>query len=276
MGETSRIVSYLGPILNLSCHQHLRAHTTRPVESHFAIPRSRFRLNKWPANWKASQALASSFFPRCARSNPTRHSIMAPTLRTSRRNRDPRETHSRNPGRRDGFHWNADAFICPASVDGFRRDVRDTEAAAPYDDADLEDARVAEPGAEAHQASPRHEVALMDIARYAKLKGVAKDFEILDAPRRVIVLDEDIFVVDGPPVLDDSDSEWEDINAFEDSNSRADPSTSAQDYEADDYLLARRLQEEECAGADAGPIYQRGVAGTRRRAYADVLALSNG
>ncbi|KAJ7704724.1 hypothetical protein B0H14DRAFT_3173110 [Mycena olivaceomarginata] len=153
----------------------------------------------------------------------------------------PRLAHSRNPGRRDGFLWNADSFICPASVDGFRCDVRDAGVVtAPYEDA--EDARAVESGAETDLLLPPHEVALMDIARHAKPKGVAKDFEMLDAPRRVIVLDEDAFV-DRPD--DDEDSDWEDINSFAEVNSDAGASTMDYESEDSDYLLARRLQDEE-------------------------------
>ncbi|KAF8139177.1 hypothetical protein K438DRAFT_1880395 [Mycena galopus ATCC 62051] len=209
---------------------------------------------------------------------------MPSTLRSSQR----RGPHSRNPGRRDGFRWNSNGFICPASVDGFRRDPRDATAAAPYEDctaADLEErgSRVCLKTSAEHEQLlvlplPRHEVALMDIARYAKLKGVAKEFEVLDAPRRVIVLDEDAFVhVDG---LDDDsdDSEWEDITDF-DSGLDAGPSTTTRDYfPSDDYLLARRLQDEEYARAGVRrptSASVHGVSGAWRREYADVLAASN-
>lgn len=217
---------------------------------------------------------------------------MPTTLRTSCKNRDPRLAHSRNPGRRDGFLWNADSFICPASVDGFRCDVRDTGVVtAPYDDA--EDARAVESGAETDLLSPPHEVALMDIARHAKPKGpywrmrivhirtpannlglgVAKDFEMLDALRRVIVLDEDAFV-DRPD--DDEDSDWEDINSFAEVNSDAGASTLDYESEDSDYLLARRLQDEEYARVGRRPVSERRVSGTGRRAYADVLAEPTG
>ncbi|KAJ7367305.1 hypothetical protein DFH08DRAFT_189670 [Mycena albidolilacea] len=193
---------------------------------------------------------------------------MPTTLRTSCKNRDPRLAHSRNPGRRDGFLWNADSFICPASVDGFRCDVRDAGVVtAPYDDA--EDARAVESGAETDLQLPPHEVALMDIARHAKPKGIAKDFEMLDAPRRVIVLDEDAFV-DRPD--DDEDSDWEDINSFAEVNSDAGASTLDYESEDSDYLLARRLQDEEYARVGRRPVSERRVSRTGRRAYADVLA----
>ncbi|KAJ7625284.1 hypothetical protein DFH06DRAFT_952763, partial [Mycena polygramma] len=118
----------------------------------------------------------------------------------------------RNPGRRDGFRWNANTFICPASVDGFRPDLRDATTAVKLEDVDRD--HVGEPDRDApfaHSSSQR-EVALMDIARYAKLKGVAKDFEVLKAPRRVIVLDEDAFWEEPQFQFVDDDAEWEDVS----------------------------------------------------------------
>ncbi|KAF7348312.1 Peptide hydrolase [Mycena sanguinolenta] len=198
---------------------------------------------------------------------------MPSTLRSSLRH----GPHSRNPGRRDGYRWNSDAFICPASVDGFRRDPRDVSSAVLHEDehrlTDLEISQIVESNTTVPLALPRHEVALMDIARYAKLKGVAKEFEVLEAPRRVIVLDEDAFVdveLEAEALADD-DWEWED---FEDFDSRAGPSTTSVTQEMDDYFLARRLQDEEYARAGARP--ERRISGTGRRAYADVLVASNG
>ncbi|KAJ7130897.1 hypothetical protein C8R46DRAFT_1201998 [Mycena filopes] len=155
----------------------------------------------------------------------------------------------RNPGRRDGYLWNGNTFICPSSVDGFRRDLRHTAAVAAHDDADgvnAEDIVGPDP-----RVRERHEVALSDIARHAKAKGSAKNsgFEMVDAPRRVIVLDEDVFSVQ-PWTTDDE--EWEDINAFD--LDMGEGSSAATDEE--NALYARR----------------RGDSGGRRRAYADVLA----
>jgi hypothetical protein len=96
---------------------------------------------------------------------------------------------------------------------------------------------------------------------------------MLDAPRRVIVLDEDAFV--GRPD-DDEDSDWEDINSFADVNSDAGASTLDYESEDSDYLLARRLQDEEYARVGRRPVSERRVSGTGRRAYADVLAEPTG
>ncbi|KAJ6584095.1 hypothetical protein DFH09DRAFT_266513 [Mycena vulgaris] len=169
---------------------------------------------------------------------------------------------SRNPGRRDGFHWNGDTFICPATVDGFRCDLRDPAAVDAYDDilvrADAVDIQSYDPDA---APTARHEVAILDIARHAKLKGVAKEFEVLEAPRRIIALDEDGFL-GGPRFTGDDDLEWEDIDEFDLDGSRDDDV---------DYLLARRLQDEEDATHAHRPRDPPPISGTQRKAYADVL-----
>ncbi|KAJ7741260.1 hypothetical protein B0H16DRAFT_1030988 [Mycena metata] len=172
----------------------------------------------------------------------------------------------RNPGRRDGFLWNGNTFLCPSNVDGFRCDLRNTVAAATYEEADRTDSEeIVGPDPRVRE---RHEIALSDIARLVKSKGPAKSFgfEMLDAPRRVIALDEDIFS-DGPQLQfwTTEDDDWEDINAFD-----CDGESSGR--EAGDYLLARRLQDEE----DALYAHQRGDSGVQRRAYSDVLAAGNG
>ncbi|KAJ7673547.1 hypothetical protein B0H17DRAFT_1140881 [Mycena rosella] len=178
---------------------------------------------------------------------------------------------SRNPGRRDGFLWNARAFICPAEVDGFRRDVRDPAAACDYLDVDQLDAVDSQP-----TRASRHEVAILEIARHAKLKGssllhlqhphthnspgVAKEFEVLEAPRRIIALDADADVfLDGSQSMEDDAWEWENISELD-----LESDTPAQGPDTD-YLIARRLQDEEA--------HQR-KSGTRRKTYADVLRTS--
>lgn len=80
---------------------------------------------------------------------------------------------------------------------------------------------------------------------------------MVDAPRRIIALDEDAFL-DGPQFLWDDESEWEDIDDFD--LGGAGPS---RDGDAD-YLLAKRLQDEE----DAKYVPARRG---ERRGYADVL-----
>ncbi|KAJ7143494.1 hypothetical protein C8R43DRAFT_567425 [Mycena crocata] len=175
---------------------------------------------------------------------------------------------SRNPGRRDGFLWNADTFLCPAEVDGFRRDVSDAAAAiAPNleerhwrffeEEGDWLDSLVTSTDG---GASRSHEVAILNIARYAKLKGVAREFEVMWAPRRTIALDEDAFL-GGLQFLedDDEDLEWQDIDIF-DSNA---------DLGEAEYLLARHLRDEK--QTTRHPLELRGAPGTQRKAYADVL-----
>ncbi|KAJ7145257.1 hypothetical protein C8R46DRAFT_556470 [Mycena filopes] len=201
-----------------------------------------------------------------------------PDRRTSMMIRGPNHypRTSRNPGRHDGFLWNGNTFICPSTVDGFRRDLRHTAAA--HDDADGDGADAEDPivGPDP-RVRERHEVALEDIARQAKAKGSVKKnsggFEMVDAPRRVIVLDEDVFSVSVQPWTTD-DEEWEDINAFDLDMGMGEGSSGAtvgRDSESEDYLLARRLQDEEDA------LYARRLGlsdsgGGRRRAYADVVA----
>ncbi|KAJ7673528.1 hypothetical protein B0H17DRAFT_1082863 [Mycena rosella] len=154
---------------------------------------------------------------------------------------------SRNPGRRDGFLWNGNAFICPGDIDGFRCDLRGyPRVADAHDAADLKRClaeievdrdRPPTPGAP-------HEVAILDIARHARLKGVAKEFELLEAPRRIIALEEDVFP-DGPQFTEDDAWEWEDIDEFD---------------------LDSGVLEDSPRKRDSST-----VSGTRRRAYADVL-----
>ncbi|KAJ7078657.1 hypothetical protein C8R44DRAFT_825190 [Mycena epipterygia] len=165
---------------------------------------------------------------------------------------------SRNPGRRDGFHWNGDGFLCPATVDG---DLRDTGSA---DEPEV-DFDAGEMITQDDMRESRHEVAILDIARHAKLKGVAKEFEVLEAPRRIIALDEDVFLES--QTMEDDESEWEDIDEFD--LEGAGP--SKQHGRDDDYLLARRLQgEEDLIYVPKNP-ESRGGCGARRKAYADVL-----
>ncbi|KAJ7143499.1 hypothetical protein C8R43DRAFT_567593 [Mycena crocata] len=186
-----------------------------------------------------------------------------------RRNRAPRKSHSRNPGRRDGFHWNADAFLCPGTVDGFH-DVRNTMAANAQEEAersllDTEQHWVPDGGGVC--GTSVQEVSILDIARHAKPKGVAKDFEILEAPRRIIALDENTFS-EGPSrkfLVDDEESEWENVDDFH---------LGGESYHSEgndaDYLFARRLQDEEDAVYEHAQRESRGISEAQRKAYADV------
>ncbi|KAJ7758115.1 hypothetical protein DFH07DRAFT_455252 [Mycena maculata] len=179
---------------------------------------------------------------------------------------------SRNPGRRDGFHYNCSAFLCPVNVDGFRWDsVRTTAAVDTHDDADRPDVVVDLQDATDAPRPSRQEVAIMDIARHAKPKGVAKEFEVVNAPRRTIVSDEDAFLDGAHFVWEDSESEWEEVDEFE--LGTAGPSGCRSQYDSDDadYMLARRLQDEENAKYVRGQRGPHNVSGTRHKAYADVL-----
>ncbi|KAJ7451643.1 hypothetical protein FB451DRAFT_1374314 [Mycena latifolia] len=177
---------------------------------------------------------------------------------------------SRNPGRRDGFLWNGNGFICPADIDGFRCDMQDpTAAAAPIDAADQQDSTEHQP---THVS--RHEVAILDIARHAKLKGsvwlshiysradwyegVAKEFEMLETTSRTIALDEDVFL-EGPQFMEDDASDWEDISDLDLDGGQPSQGPGA------DYSLVQLRNEE------GRPSKWQHASGTRRKAYADVL-----
>ncbi|KAJ7451284.1 hypothetical protein B0H11DRAFT_316018 [Mycena galericulata] len=90
----------------------------------------------------------------------------------------------RNPGRMDGVQWNGDSFVCARQVDGDVSRVHDVVAvdAEEQDDELLFEQRPQE---------GRLVVSLLDIARPAKRRGVAKKYEVLPTVRRVIELDGD-------------------------------------------------------------------------------------
>ncbi|KAE9396712.1 hypothetical protein BT96DRAFT_996486 [Gymnopus androsaceus JB14] len=114
-------------------------------------------------------------------------------------------TDRRNPGRMDGVRWNADSFICPENVDGFESydDSSDSEEEV-YDDAMSGDSRQREQAA--------HVVSLLDIAKPAKPKGIAKDFEVVKGVRRVIFLeDEKDWETFSQEQVDEEWEEWEEI-----------------------------------------------------------------
>ncbi|KAF8800151.1 hypothetical protein BYT27DRAFT_7263296 [Phlegmacium glaucopus] len=114
--------------------------------------------------------------------------LYSPT--TERRN--PR----RNPGRMDGTQWNGSAFISGSKVDDGELFVREEDVYdLKIDFIDTQDTR-------------RHHtdmtISLLDIARPAKPKGVAKDFEVVQKVRNVIALDDDSFAFGG------LEYQWED------------------------------------------------------------------
>ncbi|KAJ7069536.1 hypothetical protein C8F01DRAFT_516789 [Mycena amicta] len=160
----------------------------------------------------------------------------------------------RNPGRRDGFRWNSPAFLCPTEVDGFTQHSRDPgDAMLPIVPETnhvvppklLDEDCVDRTG----QLEGRREVSIWEMARYApeaalkhKPKGVAKGFEMIRAPTRVIALDEDVFSV----IASDS-SDWEDALGSEWDELDGSEFELVEEEHDDDFLLARRLQEEEDA-----------------------------
>ncbi|KAJ6522474.1 hypothetical protein B0H19DRAFT_1202768 [Mycena capillaripes] len=88
----------------------------------------------------------------------------------------------RNPGRMDGVQWNGDSFVCARQVDGEGPRAHDVGAWKEDEgDAPLADETRPEPMV----------VSLLDIARPAKRRGVAKKYEVLPTIRRVIELEDD-------------------------------------------------------------------------------------
>ncbi|KAG7100213.1 hypothetical protein E1B28_001988 [Marasmius oreades] len=96
----------------------------------------------------------------------------------------------RNPGRMDGVRWNGDSFVCPLHVDsdlsvfGGSEDELECE----YDDSyEFDNKR-----SEEKMKTVSETVCLMDIAKPMKVKGIAKDFEVLQTVRRVIALEDEL------------------------------------------------------------------------------------
>jgi len=119
----------------------------------------------------------------------------------------------RNPGRMDGMRWNGDSFICVANVDG--------DNAPQLEDEVLQDARHALAGAERTPANKRPAVlaSLLDIAKPAKAKGVAKQFEVVDAVSKIIALDDDDAQTECWELDIERDEEWEDLYESEEEES---------------------------------------------------------
>jgi len=90
-------------------------------------------------------------------------------------------------------------YICPAVVDGEYEDT-DSEEDTVEDDQTLDD--------EIGPSQPMT-ISILEIARPTRLKGVAKDFEVVRRPQHVIALEDDS---DG---LDDLEDDWERIYAEE-------------------------------------------------------------
>jgi len=113
----------------------------------------------------------------------------------------------RNPGKEDGLIWNGSSFLSPANVDGVYHDDASED--------DVEDEILQQiidriTLAESEERGPIS-VSLVDIARPEKVraKGVAREFELIKTPRRVIVLEEE-----DPSSLTDED-DWESLFAEE-------------------------------------------------------------
>ncbi|KAF9077324.1 hypothetical protein BDP27DRAFT_1312202 [Rhodocollybia butyracea] len=90
-------------------------------------------------------------------------------------------------GRKDGKRWKATSFICGERVDGLDSyHEHDTDEGERY----TEEKYAAESGCN-HTAKTEHVVFILDIAKPAKPKGIAKDFEVVEGVRKVIFLDDE-------------------------------------------------------------------------------------
>ncbi|KAJ7037670.1 hypothetical protein C8F04DRAFT_1092001 [Mycena alexandri] len=89
----------------------------------------------------------------------------------------------RNPGRMDGVQWNGDSFVCARQVDGdgFRPSEAGTWDQEEHDTSADDRRPPTEPIV----------VSLLDIARPAKRRGVAKKYVVLPTIRRVMDLEDD-------------------------------------------------------------------------------------
>ncbi|KAF7375795.1 Peptide hydrolase [Mycena sanguinolenta] len=86
----------------------------------------------------------------------------------------------RNPGRMDGVQWNGDSFVCARQVDG------DTPNAEVEDEGTRTEAG-------SDEQRPRDEpmvISLLDIARPAKRRGLAKKYQIVPRIGRVIEIED--------------------------------------------------------------------------------------
>ncbi|KAJ7183950.1 hypothetical protein C8R46DRAFT_1344600 [Mycena filopes] len=84
----------------------------------------------------------------------------------------------RNPGRMDGVRWNGDSFVSPPAVDG---------DAGAWDDDEREPSAATD---ERRAPTEPMVVSLLDIARPAKRRGVAKKYVVLPTIRRVMDLED--------------------------------------------------------------------------------------
>ncbi|KAJ3933464.1 MAG: hypothetical protein NXY57DRAFT_998688 [Lentinula lateritia] len=110
-------------------------------------------------------------------------------------------TTRRNPGRMDGVQWKSDSFLCPERVDGFESFYGDSGAyEMKEEECCMNDDRWS------NRTSERiHTISLLDIARPAKSKGIAKEYEVVKGVRQVIFLD------DEEVCQEEQWEEWEEI-----------------------------------------------------------------
>ncbi|KAF5386469.1 hypothetical protein D9757_005900 [Collybiopsis confluens] len=117
-------------------------------------------------------------------------------------------TSRRNPGRMDGVAWRANSFICPDRVDSletFHEERYHSESDEDSIEDYVNDSRLT--------GIREHIVSLLDMAKPAKLKGIAKDYEVVK-----MLKFEDIMLFDDEQdwdtlsvILEEEWEDWEDI-----------------------------------------------------------------
>ncbi|KAJ7466447.1 hypothetical protein FB451DRAFT_1260889 [Mycena latifolia] len=153
----------------------------------------------------------------------------------------------RNPGRMDGVQWNGDSFVCAQQIDG---NVARPHEAMTWDAEDAE-------GTTGPQERGAMVVSLLDIARPAKRRGVAKKYEVLPTIQRVMELEDD--------AVSEQWEQWEEESEAWDVQSEQWESQSEQweipirDYGADEW---DELYGEKFGGA--GRSYSEALRGDQR------------
>ncbi|KAJ7204552.1 hypothetical protein B0H12DRAFT_472288 [Mycena haematopus] len=86
----------------------------------------------------------------------------------------------RNPGRMDGVQWNGDSFVCARQIDGDAAEIEDEGTRT----------RVEVLSDEQRARNEPMVVSLLDIARPAKRRGLAKKYQIVPRVPRAIELED--------------------------------------------------------------------------------------
>ncbi|OBZ77027.1 hypothetical protein A0H81_03119 [Grifola frondosa] len=111
-------------------------------------------------------------------------------------------------GRRYGqvIAWRRDAYVCQRAVDGDYEESYESDLQNEWE----QELALEDMPKERDWKMTRHEVLLLDIARPAKMKGTAREFEMVDTVQRVIALEDEKQPFD--------DEEWETVEKVDDAN----------------------------------------------------------